>query len=132
MRRALGRGGGNPGSNREGRRNGMCYSEIRGSRTRHVWGWRGPGQRWGFLWKTFWLTDNHSISFSVEVAEENVVTCKNVCDLLISEKKGSHKIGHRVGFLFCNTGQKDAKMTALSRMACISSWNLSIFPDFLQ
>lgn len=47
---------------------------------------------------------------SVEAAEENVKTWENDCDVLISEKKGGYKTGHRVGSLFCNTGWKDTKM----------------------
>ena len=46
----------------------------------------------------------------VEAAEENVKTWENDCDVLISEKKGGYKTGHRVGSLFCNTGWKDTKM----------------------
>lgn len=55
----------------------------------------------------------------------------NVCDVLISEKKG-FKTGHRMGSLFCNSGWKATKMLAVvtpavGRMVCISSWTLSVF-----
>lgn len=71
----------------------------------------------------------------MEVAEENVKMWENVCDVLISEKKGGYKTGHTVGSLFCNTGWKDTKMLALVisavvRMTCISSWSLSVFSRF--
>lgn len=94
------------------------------------------------LWGTLWFIAGSTLSrtqaitdySSVEVAKENIGTWENVCDVMISKKKG-YKMGHRVGSLFCNNDWKNTRTLAVVipvvvKMTCISSWSLSIYSRF--